>query len=330
MPRLTRFAGLTALFMSFTLTAAQFVAAQDKGATPAPTTGDKTDIAWKFEKDKTFYQEMTTKTVQDMKVMGQDVKQTQEQTFYYSWTPKEQDKDGNWTVEQKVEGVKMKVDIAGNVISYDSTSPGGNNPLVQFFSQLVGSAFKLTIAKDMKVTKVEGKDEFLKKLGAVNQQMEPVLKQILSDDAMKQMADPTFGIVPGKTVTKGESWTKDSTLSLGPIGSYKNSYKYTLEGVDKDIAKIKVEATLTYEKPTASGDGLPFKIKDAKLKSKPSAGTIDFNLKTGRIEKSSLTVTLDGELDIEVQGTATKVELKQEQTTTITTSDTPQIKKASA
>ena len=50
-------------------------------------------LAWKFEKDKSFYQEMYTKTVQTMKVMGQDVAQVQEQTFYFKWTPGKQEGD---------------------------------------------------------------------------------------------------------------------------------------------------------------------------------------------------------------------------------------------
>ena len=41
---------------------------------------------------------------------------------------------------------------------------------------------------------------------------------------------PTFGALPGKEVAKGESWSKNSELNLGPIGSYVNVFKYTLEG----------------------------------------------------------------------------------------------------
>jgi hypothetical protein len=289
---------------------------------------DKVNLAWKFEKDKTFYQEMTTKTTQNMKVMGQDVNQTQEQTFYFSWTPKDSDKDGNWTIEQKVEGVKMTIDIAGQKISFDSTNPtAANNALAEFFKALVGSSFKLTVDKNMKVTKVEGRDEFIKKLGAANAQMEPLLKKILSDDALKQMADPTFGVVPGKEVAKGDSWTKTSDLNLGPIGSYVSTYKYTLDGKEGDLWKIKVETTLNYKVPTEGGEGLPFKIKNSTLASKDAGGTILFNAAKGRVEKSTLALKLEGALDIDIAGTTTKVDLKQEQTTTVTTSDTPQIGK---
>src|SRR5436309_1374456 len=42
---------------------------------------DAVDLKWKFDKDKTFYQEMTTETKQTMKVMGMDITQNQKQTF---------------------------------------------------------------------------------------------------------------------------------------------------------------------------------------------------------------------------------------------------------
>ena len=298
--------------------------AQDKAKAAAP--GDKVEIRWKFEKDKKFYQEMATKTVQNMKVMGLEVNQTQEQTFYFLWEVKDVDANQNVTLSQKIEGVKLAIDIAGNRISYDSSNPTtANTSLAEFFKQLVGAEFKLTLDKDMKVTKVDGREEFLKRLGQSNQTMEPLLKKVLNEEALKQMADPTFGMVPGKPVGVGDTWTKDTRLNLGPVGGYKNTYKYTVESIDQGIAKIKVEMSLTYEVPTESGEGLPFRIKAAKLTSKDSGDTITFDTNKGRLDKSEMKIKLEGDLEIEISGQATKVEMKQDQTTTITTSDSPQV-----
>src|ERR1700680_1463037 len=101
----------------------------------APVFGqDTVDLKWKFEKGKTFYQEMTTKTTQNLKVMGMPVTQNQEQTFFFSWTPKDEDKDHNWTITQKIEGVRMKIEIGGNPINFDSTKDTqATNPLSEFF-----------------------------------------------------------------------------------------------------------------------------------------------------------------------------------------------------
>lgn len=98
-----------------------------KAGTAAPA-GDN-PLAWKFTKDVPFYQEMTTKTTQNIKVQGLDVGQNQEQTFYFKFEPIKQEGDA-WVVKQTIDGVKMKIDIAGSPVSYDSTNeaaPGGTN-----------------------------------------------------------------------------------------------------------------------------------------------------------------------------------------------------------
>jgi len=292
---------------------------------PAFAQDSGTKLAWKFEKDKTFYQTMETETNQTMKVMGSDIKQNQKQTFYFSWTPVKQDGD-SWEIDQTILGVKMTINIGGQPIEYDSTKEQQtSSALSEFFKQLVGSKFTLTVDKDFKVTAIKGRDDFLKKLTNSNPSMEALLKQILSEDALKEMANPTFAAIPNKEVKKGDTWDKTSKLEMGPIGRYENTYKYTFDGPDKDKKqKITVKTELKYTPPgnDASGGGLPFKIKSADLTSKDAGGTILFDAEKGRVEKSDMKVQLTGKLSIEIGGQATAVDLDQTQTTTVTTSDT--------
>jgi len=289
--------------------------------------GEKALLKWKFTAKTPFYQKMVTKTEQTMKVQNQDVKQTQAQTFYFSWTPEEQ-KGDSWTIKQKIEGVAMDIDIGQQKISYDSTKTkeAGNNPLGEFFKALEGSEFTITLdTKTMKVTKVEGREAFLEKLVKANPQMKPLLEQILSEKALIEMAEPTFAAIPGKEVSVKETWKRDSTLDMGPIGKYDNSYTYTYEGKDNKLDKIKVETTLKYKEPAevAGGgtQGLPFKIKNADLKSSSASGVILFNPEKGWIEKSDMTLELSGKLGIEIGGQTTEVTLTQTQKSTVETSD---------
>jgi Family of unknown function (DUF6263)/Sigma-70, region 4 len=151
--------------------------------------GKPIEITRTFDMGKFFSQAMTTKTKQTMKVMGSEVVQTQDQTFYFSWTPEKQDGD-NWIVKQKIEGVKMAIDIGGNKVEYDSTKDQqGTNPLADFFKAVVGAEFTLTIDKNMKVSRIEGREKFVDGLGKANPQMKPLLEQILSEQALKEMAD---------------------------------------------------------------------------------------------------------------------------------------------
>jgi hypothetical protein len=270
-----------------------------------------------------------------MKVLNNDVTQTQKQTFYFSWTPLSQSGD-DWVVSQKIVGVKMDIDLGGSKISYDSTKTDNqNNALGDFFKALVGSEFKLTIhmPKDTQadVTKVEGRDDFLKKLTTANQQMKPLLDQILSDESLKQMAKPTFAALPNKEVAKGDSWKATTVLDMGPIGKYDNTFTYTYDGknaegkddAEKKLDKIKVTTELKYTPPDekAQGGGLPFKIKSADLTSKDATGQILYDADKGRIARSTMNLKLNGKLSIEIGGQTTEVNLNQTQDTTVETSD---------
>lgn len=292
------------------------------------------ELKWKFEKGKPFYQEMTTDTTQKMTVMGQNITQVQKVTFFLSWTPVDKDKDGNWTVKQKIDGLKMEIEIGGNKITYDSVKDAGqNNPLGEFFKQLVDSEFTLTVNDKMEITKVEGKDKFIDKLAKANPQMETLLKEILSDDAIKQMADPTFGALPDKPVKKGDTWPRKNVLNMGPIGKYETDYTYTYEGKNKNekFHQIKVDTKLKYTPPDSKAQPqLPFKITKADLKSdkKGTTGTILFDTDKGRVESSDMKLHLTGFLDIDIGGQSTKVNLDQTQTTTVKTTDTNPVKKS--
>lgn len=286
----------------------------------------------KLEKDKAFFQETTTTLTQYVKVQGQDLVQTQSSTFYFKWTPLKQEGD-KWTVKQTVEGLKMTIDISGNQITYDSTkgdTPTAGNPgLTEFFKKLSGAEFTATLDKNFKVEKVEGKDTFVKSLSTGSPQMENLLNKILTDDALKDLCDPTLKLVPEDAPKKvGESWTRKGTINLGPIGTYTITYNFKYVGVEKDLDKIEVETKLEYvapKKDDPAGGGLLFRINSGTLgvnPEKPSKGTVMYDPKTGRVVSADVVINLKGDLTVAIGGTDTKVELSQEQKTSVKTGDT--------
>jgi hypothetical protein len=284
-------------------------------------------LTWEFQKDKPIYQELTTVTKQTMKVMGMDITQNNTQTFIFSWTPKEQDAAKNWIITQKLIAVKMDTEIGGAVTKYDSTATGAqatNNALGEFFKALVGSEFKITLTPELKIIKIEGRDEFVSKLVRANPTMEAILKQILGDEALKQMADPAFAAIPPKAVKKGETWERKLNLNMGPIGTYDTTNTYTYEGKDGKLDKIKVDTKLKYIAPgPAAAGSLPFKIKaGTELTSKSATGTVYFDNEKHRLDHSDMKLNLEGKLEIDVGGTSTEVNLNMEQTTTVKITDT--------
>jgi hypothetical protein len=297
----------------------------------------KQSFETRFEKDKPFYQKLTTRVDQQLKVQGgSEVPLKHEQTFYFKWTPISQDKDGKWTAKMGIEGVQFKMDIAGQTIDFDSTNPNpsgatGNPGLTEFFKNLVGSELTITFGKGMAVEKVDGRDELQKKLSAVNPQMEAVLKSVLTDEAIKEMTDPSAGVTPAAPQAVNGTWEKKSTLSLGPIGSYERTFVYTYKGKDpekKELDRIEVKPSLAYKPPAGAGEGLPFRIKGGKLDTKEvKQGVVLYNPKAGRVESVRINLILTGDLDVTIGSADSKVNLTQDQRTELDTSETPLLPK---
>jgi hypothetical protein len=283
-------------------------------------------LKWKafdYPDTKDWFQTLETTTDQTMKVQGMDVIQKQKQTFYIKWSPQKAEK-GKWVVKQRIVGVKMSIDIGGNKIDYDSTVPQPNNPMTEFFKALQKLDLTFTINQsDMKIEKIEGNKEFIAELGKTNPQMEPLLKSILSEDALKKMAEPTLFAFPPEGKLSKKTWERTSNLDLGPIGTYKTDYKFTAAGKggkNKDLDKIGVKASMVYAPPMDSG-GLPFKIKAGKLEGKDGTGEALFNPKLGRFDSYTMKMKLEGKLTIDIGGMVTEVDLTQDQTATVTSSN---------
>ena len=292
------------------------------------TKADPNAVAFslKFEKEKPVYQKMTTAVEQTIKVMGgSDITLNHELTYFFKWTPLNQDKE-KWTVKQTIEGVKFKYDVAGQTIEFDSSDPSAapvtSNPgLAEFFNSLVELEFTVTFAANSTVEKVDGRDEAIQKLATVNKQLEQLLKTVLSEAALKEMTNPLMGMTPPQPQAPGSSWKKESELDLGPIGKYTRTVDYTYKGKDatqKELDRVEVKPSITYKAAASNSEGLPFRIKSGKLETQEvKEGYILYDAKLGQIKDSKIVVVVNGDLEVTINKSDSKVNLLQQQTTTL-------------
>ena len=117
--------------------------------------------------------------------MGMEVKQKQEQTFYFSWTLKDEDKDKKQIVVQKIEGVKLTIQIAGNPITLRFDEPDdANNALAEFFKALVGTEFTADARQGHQSHQGRRPRRFPREADRrPTSRWKPLLKRILSEEA---------------------------------------------------------------------------------------------------------------------------------------------------
>jgi hypothetical protein len=157
-------------------------------------------LEWKFEKGKSFYQTMTTTMEQTLGVVGNTVTSKQNETWGFKWTALKQDEKKNWLLTQRIEAVRMELDIGGNKMSYDSQKPAGAAPkaFAAAINPLVGAEFTVTLSPEMEIIAFDVPAALIKRIGAVDPKMQPFVNHILGDDGIKQMAATSFGSLPNR------------------------------------------------------------------------------------------------------------------------------------
>jgi hypothetical protein len=280
-------------------------------------------LKWRIEKDKPIFEEMTRETTSIVKVAGSETKTVQKETYRYSWTPIDQDRQGNWRIKQKIEGMKLTQETVGaSPVKYDSSNEAANSPQADIYKQFVGVEFIITFDKEMHVTKVEGRDGFLKKLRDANEQVEKLLKNFVTDDFLKATAALSFIAIPAKEMKIGDHWERLILLDMGQIGKYEHEFQHVYKGKDRanrDFDRIEMSGTVKYVKPDPDAvSGSPLKPKAGKVTAQKSVGYHLFDNRKGRVENSVMNLDITTNLIFEIAGTEVNIELRQ---LTRTTSD---------
>ena len=123
-----------------------------------------------FEKDGVFYTLDHTTTTQVMNVVGQEIMQKHDQTFAIRWCACGLDDDGNVILDAKILAIKMRLDIGGNVIEFDTTDNrfrlSSNLGLIK---HLINVDLRFFV-RDGRLAKVEGVKGILKEYESQNPQ----------------------------------------------------------------------------------------------------------------------------------------------------------------
>lgn len=269
----------------------------------APAQADA-PFVWKLKKDDVFYAKSVNVLKQTVEVLGRTQEQDQEQTTFHKYTVKSADEKG-LVLEQTVQ----KSEVKGNL-------PGA----ADVAKKLKGVSLTFTLNVKYEVTKVEGYDKFLDALVGDDAAAKKQVAAMLSEETLKQGVSDLFGMVPAKPVKVGDTWKRETKMSMGPIGNFAiaTDAKYAATGASGD--KVTWKATAKYSAPKEGGDG-PFVITKGELKSDKFEGEMVFDSKAGRIASAVTRAHFAGKLTASVMGQEFEMTLDQNLTNTATLSD---------
>src|SRR5262245_36771640 len=149
-------------------------------------------LEWKFKKDDAFRYKTVSTLKQIMKLLdkagkpeGKELVQDIEYTIVVGYKVLDVTKDGGAVLEMKVESMSFK-----NAASIGA--PAVDDDKVK------GATFKLTLSAKREPTKIEGYDEFLKKMAGDDNNVLKTLQAVLPKETLMKSARDAFGFLPEK------------------------------------------------------------------------------------------------------------------------------------
>ncbi|MEZ6241957.1 MAG: DUF6263 family protein [Phycisphaerales bacterium] len=225
--------------------------------------------------DKLSYS-MTSESTQDQTAMGQQSHTSASTTQVIAIEVISVDENGNSTIKQKTESVKISMTAPGGIeMNYDSeaesNASAANNPTIASLAALDGSEFTVVIAPDGSVVDLPDYDDWKQNaMTSATPDQKRLLASAPDKDALSKNIEGTYKALAGKTVKKGEGWTTEMRNEFGGGAAMVFTFDNTVVEIaprsgDKQ-ADIQTVGKIDLEAP--ANPNMEFKITEQKLTGK--------------------------------------------------------------
>ncbi len=241
----------------------------DVQATPA----GPVEMKVKWQVGKEYAQELSMNQTGHLQVPGvaQPVEQHLTMVQDFTISALRQMPDGATELELKFTGLKLSNQAGEQVVmDFDSARDpkvDADNPAAPMFRKMIGAHVKYQLDASGQSIKVEGMDEFLAQMTGGDPQSAPVVKSMINEDTIKQLAMRGQGL-PGKPVKVGDQWPVNLDVKAGPVGTLQMKMNSTFKGWQQHEGAKCALVTFTGE---------------IAVKPHDNSGTTDISLENGKL-----------------------------------------------
>ena len=239
----------------------------------------QTSLVWKFEKGQVYEAERITSQKQIVTLKGKQFKQQRGSTWQVRLVVK--DKQADTFV------------VAATLTKVEHQLTGGSDAEVidqKIQEKMQGGTFILDVTPSGKIAKLQGYDEFLKRIGGENNGRLKALQVTLPESAFQENFADLFGPLP----PQGDSWKREYVEPIPHFGALRSTASYTQQG-----DRIDYTIQTKYETPPKDDKNLLFRIVKGSIDSDQANGTIVFDSAKGHLVGHDRSMTLRGTLTIE-------------------------------
>ena len=211
--------------------------------------------------------------------------------------------DGSVTTTRKTETMQFNLSAPGGItLNFDSGNPNqaAANPLLQ---PLLDSLKKMAGAELLTTYGPDGRVKEVKWANDLASQVDESIKGQIDPENLKRESNQDLDRLPGKTVSKGDTWTRTEEMGLGQGQKMTLEVDYTYTGPG-DVNGKKVEqigVKVKTVKLTVENNPM-FEFKNTDLSVKDSTGTLNYDPAVGLITSSDSTVHITGKLTLVAGG----------------------------
>ncbi|MFT3880002.1 MAG: DUF6263 family protein [Gemmatales bacterium] len=209
---------------------------------------------------------------------------------------------GNAKLKQKIDRVKMVME-GGPIGTMEFDSKSDKEPegplaaMAGIFKAMTDGAMKMTMSTRGEVSDFKMPEKLMDELKNLTSGAAGGFGgNMFSEDSLKNMMNQSMLILPKEVpVARETTWSRNMDMKLGPMGTMKNTTKYTYMGKSGDFDKVDMKMDMKMEPdPNA-----PMQIN---MKTKEAAGNTLFDNAKGRVQE--ITVKTVSEMEMGAFGTA--------------------------
>jgi hypothetical protein len=267
------------------------VACQNDGK-PGVSGNAPYDLKLQLKTGDHFRYEMSTIQRMNQTLMGKKMNIDQEMLFVFDYDvllSNGQSTDMKVTYHR----IRMKQKSDAGTVELDTDSAELSNPVYKDLLKLKGKTFQISVNSKGEITKLSG--------------MEFLGGNSMSDSSLKSMLEMSFKLYPDHPVKPGDQWNIEMTNDLGGVMKMKLNNTYELIQVEKELAEIKCQSSISSEKGntqqmemelsgtqegTMQMELVTGMVRSLKMKQKMS----------GRLKASNMDIPMEIESDVELKG----------------------------
>jgi hypothetical protein len=205
----------------------------------------KVALRLNLQKGATYEMKMNSVNQVEQEMTGQKIKIDQKIEMAFNYHVVDVLPSKSAVIEYSFQRMKMDMNMNGQEMKMDSENPDAN-PVNAAIKDLLFLKLRLTVNQKGKVEKVEGLDEYVKKI-AGNQQLSQAMMMFTNEDNFKAFFAQTFNYFPETEVSVGDQWK--SVINLPELMNVGIIMVYEVTAIENDQIHLNFKSAVDMVAP---------------------------------------------------------------------------------